>query len=136
VDPKEAQALKESNAALTTEVGRLREGMILRDAKDLAGETLRAIEMPDMTRARLMESVVANPPVKDGTLDREAFVAAVKEAATREIAYVQSLAGAGAIRGMGPTAAGAGTLEESRKALDGAMTRLIGAPKAAVGAAS
>lgn len=144
VDPKEAQALKESNSALTTqlaetrtEMARMREAMVLRDARDAAAETLRAIEMPDMTRARLLESVVGNPPVKDGALDREAFVASVKEAATAELAYIAGLSGAGAIRGMGTGGAGATaatTVEESQKAIDGALVRLIGAPKSAAAA--
>lgn len=145
VDEKEAQQLRESNQTLTTrltetqtQLARMQEGIVLRDARDAAAETLRGIEMPDMTRARLLESVVGNPPIKDGALDREAFIAAVKEAATAELAYIAGLSGAGAIRGMGgSTGVGASMpIEESQKALDGALVRLIGAPKAATAAAS
>lgn len=115
VDEREAQQLRESNATLTTsltetqtQLARMQEAMILRDARDVAAETLRTIEMPEMTRTRLLESAIVSPPVKDGALDREAFVTSVKEAATRELAYIASLSGAGAIRGMGSAGASAG----------------------------
>lgn len=144
VDEREAQALRESNTALTTQLteqrtqlARMQEALVLRDARDVAAETLRAIEMPDMTRARLQESVTANPPVKDGALDREAFVASVKEAATAELAYIAGLSGGGAIRGMGTGGtATTVTVEESAKKIDGAIGRLMGTAKAVQPAAA
>lgn len=83
------------------EIARLREANILRDAREVVTEALAAETAPDMTKARLRETLPANPPVKDGELDREALRTRVKEAVAAEVAYLAGATGSGAIRGFG-----------------------------------
>jgi hypothetical protein len=129
VNEQEAQALREAaaaketenarlaeaNANLTTENARLREGALLREARDLVTETLAAIQLPDLTRARLTEALAAKPIVKDGALDRDAYKTAIAEAAKVELEYIAKLTGQGQVKGMGSPAPSdkPGSLKES-----------------------
>lgn len=101
VDEQEAQGLRAENA-------RLREALLLREARDMIVEALSKVDMPEPTRARLTETLAKNPPVTDGALDVEVFNAAITEAAKAEIAYIASVSGSGAVRGMGASAGGNG----------------------------
>lgn len=121
VDEKEAQALREAkaaaeaeNATLKLENARLKEASLLREAKDIVTETLAKVEMPDLTRARLTETLATKPVLKDGALDREAFVATIQEAAKAELEYLAKATGSGKITGMGSTGAGAGEPDKKR----------------------
>lgn len=87
--------------AQAQELARLREALMLREARDVVAETLARIEMPEPTRHRLLESLSANPPVQDGVLDREALVQRVQEAAQAELEYLARITGAGRVVGMG-----------------------------------
>jgi hypothetical protein len=114
VTEEEARQLREANAAQSTELARLREILVLREARDYVVEVLAQREMPELTRARLVEQLAAKPVVKDGALDREAFKTAIEEAAKSELEYLAKISGQGQIRGMG-SAAPAG--EGDRKGL-------------------
>jgi len=101
VDEREAQALREALAELKAENARLKETILLREAKDFVAEVLAKIQMPDLTRARLTESLAAKPPIKDGELDKDAFSASIEEAAKAEVDYLAKISGSGKIHGMG-----------------------------------
>lgn len=108
VNEQEAQVLREANATLEAdnaqlkaEMARLREAALLREARDFVAETLKPIEMPELTRTRLVESLAQNPIVKDGALDRDAYKARIEETAKAEITYLAEATGSGQIRGMG-----------------------------------
>lgn len=122
VTEAEAKALREAHekqAAELTEtrqrLARMEEAGLLREALDIASSTLASIRMPDMTRERLLKQVAANPPIVEDTgvrsIDRAAFVTAIKEAATSELEYLAKTTGlgSGAVVGMG----GRGTVEVS-----------------------
>jgi hypothetical protein len=131
VDENEAKVLREANEALSgqvtemrthlqeaqAELARMREGQLLRDARDVVASTLAEIQMPAMTRQRLTEALSVEPMLKDGTLDREAYVARIKEAAESELRYLGEVAGLGQIRGMGSVGSGETTPEKASEQL-------------------
>lgn len=90
------------NDELEAEVKRYREGEILAEAKSHVTKGIEDAQLPDMTKARIIESVSKNPSLKeDGKLDTEALDKAMEEAVKREAEYIASLTGSGTIRGMG-----------------------------------
>lgn len=108
VTEAEAQALREANTASVARISTLEERLLRADASEFVREQLatlsEAARLPEPARARLTTALVAEPPVKDGELDREAFTARIKEAAAAELAYISSLGGSGHVRGMGSAA--------------------------------
>lgn len=98
---EQVKGLLESNKTLTTQVTRLGEVNLIQESTNFARSILAGITLPEITRARLVESLGGNPVIKDGTLDREAFKTRIEEAAKAEAAYIAGLTGGGAIRGMG-----------------------------------
>lgn len=90
-------------AALQVANARLAEALVLRDARDAVREQLAGAQVPDVTKARLLEALAANPPVKDGALDRAALAGRVADAVKAEQAYLAEAAGygSGRITGMG-----------------------------------
>ncbi len=118
VDEKEAQALREANSDLTaqvqrlteannvlqTEVARVKEALLLREAREFVMATLPG-NLPEPTRARLLEALAVKPVIKEGLLDKETYKALIEKAATDEIEYIAKVTGAGQVRGMGATAA-------------------------------
>lgn len=100
---RKLQEAQERLAAQDAEIARMREGLILRDAREAVREGLAGASVPDVTKGRLLESLAANPPVKDGALDRETLAARVTEAVRAEQAYLAEAAGygSGRIVGMG-----------------------------------
>ena len=117
VTEAEAQALQEANAVLTQENARLREGLLLRQAQEVATSVLAKIDMPEATRRRVLTEQAAKPVVVDGVLDESAYSAQVTEAAETEMAYIKEILPKrnGQIVGMGSvsTEEGAGSLVES-----------------------
>ena len=102
---KAIDQLTAEKAEALTEIARFKEAAVLAKAADVVSEALAKQDIPEMTKARLVESIAKNPPIKDGELDEDAFKAAIEEAVKAEMAYLTELAGAGAIRGMGGTPA-------------------------------
>lgn len=90
-------------AALAAENARMREAMTLREAREVVREALSGAGVPDVTKGRLLDQLAANPPVKDGALDRPALLTHVAEAVKTEQAYLAEAAGygSGRITGMG-----------------------------------
>jgi hypothetical protein len=134
-DAEELKTLRESlagqekaNEAMAADLKALGERLLLRDTRDLVLATLTEVDLPDITRRRLVEHWETRPVLKDGALDREATVERVREAARAELAYLAEATGAGSgrIRGMGGTPAQGGTAEEAQAKLAESLGRLPG----------
>lgn len=94
--------LETEKEALVTENARLKETNAIRDAKDAVLETLaEATYLPEATKTRLLESLIKNPPMKDGALDKDVFIEKIKEAVKAEVKYLETVLGKGQIRGLG-----------------------------------
>lgn len=93
----------EALASRDQEIARLRESMLLRDAKDFVRQAIAAANVPDVTKQRLVESLSINPPVKDGQIDSDAYATRIAEAIKAEVDYLTKAAGygSGRIEGMG-----------------------------------
>lgn len=120
--------LEEANRQQAEDLARLREAAVLREAREKAQAALAKVDLPDVTKTRLVESVSANPPVQDGQLDEAAFARRVQEAVKQEAEYLAKL-GAGAVRGLGSADAASG--EDAQKRLEEAMLRIMGDEQAA-----
>lgn len=146
VDENEARALREAASTaqiklteaeaklvrlgeVETQLARMTEGLLLRDARSFVATELAGIQLPDMTRARLSESLSANPPVKDGALDLDAYRVRIKENAAAELEYLAKVTGAGSgrITGLGGNTSSVEiTAEEADKRLDEEFKSLLG----------
>jgi hypothetical protein len=122
VTETEAQALREANRALLGRVDQLAARLLEADAREFVRERLAAVHLPEAARQRLAAALVPRAPARDGVLDREAFAAAIAEAAAAEARYLAD-AGLGAIRGMG-LPAGEVTAEEAAGRLERALRDL------------
>jgi hypothetical protein len=106
-------ALKESNAKAELELSRLREAGMQNQARQLATDGLAKANLPEPTKARLVESLSKNPPTKDGAIDTEAFAKALLEAAREEAEYLAKITDSGAIRGMGTVTEASGKQQDT-----------------------
>jgi hypothetical protein len=101
------EQLNEANArilVLQQDAARLREALLIRDARDQTRTALATAQVPDVTRARLLESLSVNPPTgEDGSLDVPALANRITEAVTAEQTYLAQASGygSGKITGMG-----------------------------------
>ncbi|MGH2468524.1 MAG: hypothetical protein ACRDGF_00510 [Chloroflexota bacterium] len=130
VDERAYQLMKESNAKMTEELGRLKEGQMLLVAKQHVREVLEkryADVLPAVTIERLTETLAKNPPLADGSVDYEGFSAIIHEAAKSEMDYLAQVTGSGRVRGMGSSGEpfqAATDLQESAAQLEGAFARM------------
>ncbi len=116
-------ALETTNLTLTTNNARLSEAMALRDAQDMVREALGSLtSLPEVTKARLVESLAKNPPMKDGSLDKEAFGKTIQEAVKAEVKYLEQVAGIGKIRGLGESNDDEEDIEADDKKLKESLT--------------
>jgi hypothetical protein len=122
---KEAQAqqekkLKETETALEAaqaENARLKEALLIVEAKTFVEAKVKSAKIPDLTKARIIESLGKSPVVKDGKLDEATYAAKIEAAVKAEAEYLAKL-GAGRVEGMGAPATLTATLAESEKALE------------------
>ena len=98
---EEIRALEEAKAATEAENARLKETLLLREAQDVVRDALAKVDMPDLTRERLANSLAKNPPTDEGKLDAEALGARIQEAVKAELEYIAQISGTGKVRGMG-----------------------------------
>jgi hypothetical protein len=122
----EATAL---GAWAAAERDRLREGALLTEARAAVtkqlGELAPEQQLPDITKARLVESTSTNPPMAaDGTLDSAALTARIDEAVKVEREYLSTLAGGGRITGFGPSTGDDVDVTESAATVEDALGRL------------
>ncbi len=111
-DPMSEQELNEARAALTAanqaraaaeaELAKAREQLLFREAGDFVAAQLAQAELPDVTKQRLAKSLAANPPVKEGALDKDTFKARVETAVTEAQTEIATLLGkTGSVTGNG-----------------------------------
>lgn len=124
MNEEEIRALRESKETAETEAARLREALLLREARDVAATELAEMELPEPTRKRLVEMLSKRPTIVDNKLDVDAFKATVREAATAEMAYLAEATGAGSIVGMGSAGGAAASTEEVEKKLSEAFREM------------
>ncbi len=96
----EVARVKEQLAVMEAELARLREAEVLREARALV-EAALPVELAEITKARLIETLTKNPPVKEGALDREVFQEAVAQAVAAEVEYITKISESGRIKGLG-----------------------------------
>jgi hypothetical protein len=93
--------------AQRTELARFRETALISEARDsvtFAIADTKYARVPDVTKARLVESIATNPPVNaDGKLDGAALTTRFDEAMKSEIEYIAKLTGRGdgTVNGLG-----------------------------------
>lgn len=125
VERKELEDLRETAQkwegvdidAVLAENARLKEANILRDATTYVTGKLTESQLPDLTKARLVKALSANPPVKDGALDEAALQTQLDEAIKSETEYIAKLTGSGRIVGMGSIGAQTQESHEGRDQL-------------------
>lgn len=93
--------LQNNQSVLTSENARLKEALVLRNAKDQVSEALAPLDLPAVTKARLLNDLPKLAPMKEGALDVDAFKTVIEKAVKDEIAYLTKAAGLGKIRGLG-----------------------------------
>jgi len=131
---KEAQdQLKERDLTIAGQlatIDRLREKLLLQEAASFVAEALGAVDLPDMTRARLAKQL-ANPPIADGefaAIDEVSYVASIALSVTEAHAEIAAISGqTGQITGQGAAAQvqqSGPTFEESRKRQDAVLAEL------------
>jgi len=121
MDDEKLEQLQESITTLQANLGvvkdenaRLKEAVALRDAKDLVGRALSKFDLPNATKARLLESLPMTAPIKDGVLDNEVFKTVIEKAVKAEIEYLTKAAGLGKIRGLGESSNDDAELDEAK----------------------
>jgi len=121
MDELQLKQLQESVTTLQTTVGtvtgenaQLREALALRDAKDMVRQSLHGLDIPEVTRARLIESLPKSAPLKDGALDEEAFKSMIEKSIKAEVEYLTKAAGLGKIRGLGESSNEDEELDEAK----------------------
>ncbi len=97
----ENTALKARVAELEQEVARMKEKEAVGQAAAVAQAEVAKVDLPDVTKHRLQESLVKKAVVKEGKLDEPAFKELVAEAIRSETEYIQKLSEAGKVRGFG-----------------------------------
>jgi hypothetical protein len=105
---QELAQLRESLLAPTnSQVTRLLEAELRRDALAHGAKVLKGIELPSVSKERVIQSVIERALPKDaaGNLDLAKLTEAYTEAAKEEGVYVASLTGGRGVRGFGPSPA-------------------------------
>jgi hypothetical protein len=117
--------LEEANAGLTDEIARLREELILKEAREVVVREVSATDLLDITKERLVESLVKKPIVTEGELDMEKYTQFINEAIKKEKDYVATITGIGdgSVRGMG-SGGEAGSSEAGKAKLKESFIRL------------
>jgi hypothetical protein len=124
------KAVEEAKTTAEAELAKAREQLLFREAGDFVSSQLAEAELPDVTKARLQKALAANPPVKEGALDKDAFKTRVETAVTEAQTEIAALLGKdGRVTGNGETANGGGgeqlpDLAESRKRADEALASM------------
>lgn len=118
---QELETLRKTNADQATEITRLREAQAYTQAGAAVQKALAESKLPEVTKARLQESLPRLIALKEGKPDLEAFKKTIEEAVKQEADYVAKLTEAGKVRGNGTPGGGAGgpqgSLKESMKAI-------------------
>ena len=104
-DPTALEEAQTQIQALTSEVDRLRSRDILRDARDMVDEALRASRLPAFAQKRVRETLIATPPIVDNALDRSTYATAIEATVAEWSTDLAEVSGQGVIRGVGVSTA-------------------------------
>ncbi len=117
-DPVEKKATKDSGAnvaiseaaqrqidAQSAEIAKLRESLVLRDARDIARGRINSADLPNLTATRLLRESLRHVPTDEhGAIDETAFGDAVDGLIKEAKAEIAALTGSGDVTGHGATA--------------------------------
>jgi len=104
MEEKELKELQDSKKELEEQNKRLKEKLLLREAKDFVQNELCEVKLPEITKKRLIENLSQNPVIDDkGEFDQDKMKESIKKAVKEETAYISSIAESGKIKGMGNT---------------------------------
>lgn len=120
--------LQQQLAESQRENARLREMLLLNEAKEFVIGALAAADLPDVTKTRLQRQLVANPPVKEGKIDQDAYKTRAETAVNEARAEIAAVLGDdGKIRGQGASDKPATPdVNEAQQRLDRAFALLNG----------
>ena len=90
---------KKKIAELEAELDRMKEKEAVSEAIRIATSELGKTQLPEVTRARLLNSLPKNITMKEGILDTEAFKEILTESVKAETEYIAKLTEAGKVRG-------------------------------------
>ena len=123
-DLAEAQRQLEEERA---ERKKLRETLVLREARDFVAGQVAETDLPEMTAERIVREVAANPILADGALDEDAMAERVEKRikeAEAEVAAILGFNGRVEGQGHGPANGDGPSLEEARKRTDAALAEI------------
>ena len=109
---------KKKIAELEAELDRMKEKEAVSEAIRIATSELGKTQLPEVTRARLLNALPKNITMKEGMLDTDAFKEVLTESVKVETEYIAKLTEAGKVRGFGGKPAdpnAKGVLKESFK---------------------
>lgn len=109
---------KKKIAELQAELDRMKEKEAVSEAIRIATSELGKTQLPEVTRARLLNALPKSITMKEGVLDTEAFKEVLTESVKAETEYIAKLTEAGKVRGFGGKPAdpnAKGVLKESFK---------------------
>ncbi len=100
-----AKAVETTVANTAGTVKSLTERAIRGDAREEGARLLESVSLPPISKARVIEAVLRDLPIKDGALDTVRFGEIVTAESKREGAYVGSLTGGNRVTGLGASSA-------------------------------
>jgi len=106
---------------LKEDLARVNEADVLRQARSFTEKALEKVNLPTITKSRIVETLAADPVIKDGKLDEAGFTAKIAETVKTESEYLAKITESGQIKGLGGGKGGTPStvsLEESEKALE------------------
>ena len=112
---KEAEENKKKNDKMIEDNKRLHEGELLREAKVIVESELKDVDLPDITKVRLTESLVNDVVIVEGKIDKDKYKENIKKAGDAEITYISELSESGKIKGMGSSEGGSGDDKDAVK---------------------
>jgi len=111
MENEKTKGASEQEQKLLEENKRLKERVLLTEARDFAAKELADKKLPDVTKQRLIESLVNKAPTtEDGSLDKNKFKETIDTAVEDETNYLKEITGKVKVSGMGSD-----SFEESEK---------------------
>lgn len=110
-------AAEVKNKEKEKENAKLKEALVLIEAKKFVDGKLKEAEIPDITKARLAKDLSVAPVIKEGKLDEAEYEKKIKETVDAEIKYLAKLSESGKIKGMGDTSLSDEDKEKAKKKL-------------------
>ncbi len=110
------EEVKKERDNLNQENKKLKERLLMREAKDFVASKLQDSKLPQITADRIVESLSTQYPVTDkGELDQDKFKTKIEEAIKEEKEYISKLTGSGSVKDLGESGSVESSQEESEK---------------------